>query len=419
MLSTFSLSGEEEQRERRKRESRFCSPFFFFFCLGRRRRKTKRKKPQRLPDLMEKSRGNILPWQTFHLLADALAVECDEVVSNGRLLKAARLFKPDVFIGDQMEACFTVLGERAFRRGGGGGGGPPSVPVPPRVAIHNGPVITPMFDAAGFDLLGRGWGIPSQVASAPTFGAGLVPPFSLRKRVLNLAHFLGMRAHDFFRMRPVSQALHRRHGVPFRGDGRSSKEEVLAARQRDALLVLQGDWALDWPRPMPPATLVAGPVMPGPARPLPKDLADWIEDAKARGERVVYAALGATIMLTPEKSKEIVRALDKAAPRARILVKFSEKDLPEEAERELREELNSVAVVEEQERGKGGGEKGKPQRRGPERLRIVHWAPQNDLLGTPGAVSLYLTHGGISSLSEAAYHGVRVVALPQVRTSFF
>ena len=160
---------------------------------------------------------------------------------------------------------------------------------------------------------------------------------------------------------------------------------------------------------MPPATLVAGPVMPGPAAPLPKDLAAWIDGARAAGEKVVYAALGATFVRDPEKSKEIVRALDQAAPSARLLVKFSASDLPEDAERELREELNS------KEMDAAGKKRGKSDllRRGPERLRIVPWAPQNDLLGTPGAVSLYVTHGGISSLSEAAYHGVPVVALPQ------
>ena len=350
---------------------------------------------------MKKSRGNVLPWQNFHLFAAGLAAECDELVANERLLKAARLSRPDVFLGDLMEACFPVLGERAFR---GDDCGPP----PPRVAIHNGPVITPMFDAAGFDLLGRDWGIPAQIASVPTFGAGLVPPFSLLQRALNLAHFLGNSAHDFFRMRPIVQSLQRRHGVPFRGDGSSSEAEVRAARQRDALLVFQGDWALDWPRPMPPATLVAGPVMPGPAKALPADLAAWIEDAKSANEKVVYVALGATFVLDAEKSKGIVRALDKAAPRARILIKLSERDLPQEAERELREELNGSAGSEG-----GASEKEKLQRRGPERLRIVPWAPQNDILGTPGAVSLYVTHGGISSLSEAAYHGVPVVALPQ------
>jgi len=339
---------------------------------------------------MKLSRGNALPWQNFHLFADGLAAECDEVIANERLLKAARLFKPDVFIGDLMESCFVVLGERAFSSSSSS----PSIPIPPRVAIHNGPVITPMFDAAGFDLLGRGWGIPAQLASVPTFGAGLVPPFSLSKRVLNLAHFLGNSAHDYFRMRPVLHALHRRHGVPFKGDGRSSQREILAAKQRDALLVLQGDWAIDWPRPMPPATLVAGPVMPGPAKPLPEELRNWIEEAQKAKEQIIYTALGSTFQLTPDKSKEIVRALHKAAPRARIMIKLSDLDLPAEAERELREELSPD--------------------RGPQRLLISKWLPQNDLLGAPGgAVSLYLTHGGISSLSEATYHGVPVVALPQ------
>ena len=335
-----------------------------------------------------------------------------------------RLSRPDVFIGDLMEACFPVLGERAFSRekernregGEDASSARPPPPPPPRVALMNGPVITPMFDAAGFSLLGRDWGVSAELGSLGTFGAAMVPPLSLPQRALNLAHFLGNSLHDYFRMRPVVQGLQRRHGVPFRGDGRSSERQVRAARQRDALLVFQGDWAIDWPRPMPPATLVAGPVMPGPAGALPADLAAWLSDARAAGEKVVYAALGATFVLDAERSKGIVLALDRAAPSARLLVKLSEGDLPREAERELREELNSrpaaAAAGTAAEKTAGGGGGG-PRRRGPERLRIVPWAPQNDLLGTPGAVALYVTHGGISSLSEAAYHGVPVVALPQ------
>lgn len=419
---------KEREREGYKRDSwkKVSKKTRSRFLLFVRPSSSSKKKKKRLPALMKKSRGNILPWQNFHLFADGLAAECDELVANERLLKAARLARPDVFVGDLMESCFPVLGERAFRRGAEGGdssnSSSPSAfppPPPPRVAIHNGPVITPMFDAAGFDLVGRDWGVPAQLGSSPTFGAGLSPPLSLPARALNLAHFLGNSAHDFLRMRPIVQALHRRHGVPFRGDGRSSELEVRAAKQRDALLVFQGDWAIDWPRPMPPATLVAGPVMHGPAGPLPADLQAWVEGARTAGEKVVYVALGSTFVLDPEKSKEIVRTLDEVAPSARLLVKFSEKDLPEEAERELREELNNMndnaanaTTAAAAAAGTGQNNLNLP-RRGPERLRVVRWAPQNDLLGTPGAVALYVTHGGISSMSEAAFHGVPVVVIPQ------
>ena len=43
--------------------------------------------------------------------------------------------------------------------------------------------------------------------------------------------------------------------------------------------------------------------------------------------------------------------------------------------------------------------------------RLVKWFPQNDLLANP-AVKLFITHCGISSTFESAFHGVPVVTVP-------
>ena len=46
-----------------------------------------------------------------------------------------------------------------------------------------------------------------------------------------------------------------------------------------------------------------------------------------------------------------------------------------------------------------------------ENVRALAWVPQNDLLGD-GRLAAFVTHGGINSIYEAAYHGVPVAGIP-------
>lgn len=49
----------------------------------------------------------------------------------------------------------------------------------------------------------------------------------------------------------------------------------------------------------------------------------------------------------------------------------------------------------------------------PSSVKIVSWAPQNDVLGHP-AVKLFVTQAGINSLYEAIYHAKPVVSVPLI-----
>lgn len=46
-------------------------------------------------------------------------------------------------------------------------------------------------------------------------------------------------------------------------------------------------------------------------------------------------------------------------------------------------------------------------------IKLVDWAPQNDILGHP-ALKAFVTQAGTNSLYEAAYHGKPIVAVPLI-----
>ena len=47
----------------------------------------------------------------------------------------------------------------------------------------------------------------------------------------------------------------------------------------------------------------------------------------------------------------------------------------------------------------------------PNNVKLVSWMPQNDILGHP-KTRAFVSHGGLNSLQEAAYHGVPVLSAP-------
>ena len=47
----------------------------------------------------------------------------------------------------------------------------------------------------------------------------------------------------------------------------------------------------------------------------------------------------------------------------------------------------------------------------PPNVKLISWLPQQDLLGHP-KTRLFITHAGLSSIEEAVYHGIPVIALP-------
>ncbi|KAM9743411.1 UDP-glucuronosyltransferase 2A2-like isoform 3-T3 [Menidia menidia] len=133
-------------------------------------------------------------------------------------------------------------------------------------------------------------------------------------------------------------------------------------------------WDFEFPRPFLPNFKFVGGIHCRPAKPLPKDMEEFVQSSGDAG--IVVFSLGSMIKnLTTEKANMIATAL--AQIPQKVLWRY-------------------------------GGEK--PETLGPN-TRIFNWIPQNDLLGHP-KTKAFITHGGTNGIYEAIYHGVPMVGIP-------
>ncbi|XP_041643309.1 UDP-glucuronosyltransferase 2A1-like isoform X1 [Cheilinus undulatus] len=133
-------------------------------------------------------------------------------------------------------------------------------------------------------------------------------------------------------------------------------------------------WDFEFPRPFLPNFKFVGGIHCRPAKPLPKDMEEFVQSSGDAG--VVVFTLGSMVKnMTREKGNMIATGL--AQIPQKVLWRYS-------------------------------GEK--PETLGAN-TRIYNWIPQNDLLGHP-KTRAFITHGGTNGIYEAIYHGVPMVGIP-------
>ncbi|XP_047575403.1 UDP-glucuronosyltransferase 2A2 isoform X1 [Lutra lutra] len=133
-------------------------------------------------------------------------------------------------------------------------------------------------------------------------------------------------------------------------------------------------WDFEFPRPYLPNFEFVGGLHCKPAKPLPKEMEEFVQSSGEDG--VVVFSLGSMVKnLTDEKANLIASAL--AQIPQKVLWRYKGK---------------------------------KPATLG-HNTRLYDWIPQNDLLGHP-KTKAFITHGGTNGIYEAIYHGIPMVGLP-------
>ncbi|XP_021485037.1 UDP-glucuronosyltransferase 2A3-like [Meriones unguiculatus] len=133
-------------------------------------------------------------------------------------------------------------------------------------------------------------------------------------------------------------------------------------------------WDFEFPRPYLPNFDFVGGLHCKPAKPLPKEIEEFVQSSGEHG--VVVFSLGSMVKnLTEEKANLIASALSQIPQK--VLWRYSGK---------------------------------KPTTLG-SNTRLFNWIPQNDLLGHP-KTKAFITHGGTNGIYEAIYHGIPMVGIP-------
>ncbi|XP_035293477.1 UDP-glucuronosyltransferase 2B4 isoform X2 [Cricetulus griseus] len=139
-------------------------------------------------------------------------------------------------------------------------------------------------------------------------------------------------------------------------------------------------WDLEFPHPVLPNFDFVGGLHCRPAKPLPKEIEDFVQSSGEHG--VVVFSLGSMVgNLTEERANVIAAGL--AQIPQKVLWRFEGK---------------------------------KPDTLG-SNTRLYKWIPQNDLLGHP-KTRAFITHGGTNGIYEAIYHGIPVVGIPLFADQF-
>ncbi|XP_035308685.1 UDP-glucuronosyltransferase 2B31 isoform X3 [Cricetulus griseus] len=133
-------------------------------------------------------------------------------------------------------------------------------------------------------------------------------------------------------------------------------------------------WDLEFPHPVLPNFDFVGGLHCRPAKPLPKEIEDFVQSSGEHG--VVVFSLGSMVgNLTEERANVIAAGL--AQIPQKVLWRFEGK---------------------------------KPDTLG-SNTRLYKWIPQNDLLGHP-KTRVFITHGGTNGLYEAIFHGIPMIGIP-------
>uniref|UniRef100_A0A2K5UZX6 UDP-glucuronosyltransferase n=1 Tax=Macaca fascicularis TaxID=9541 RepID=A0A2K5UZX6_MACFA len=304
--------------------------------------------------MQEVKRWIELPKDTFWLyfsqmqeimwrFGDIIRNFCKDVVSNKKLMKKLQESRFDVVFADPIFPCSELLAE-----------------------LFNIPLVYSLRFTPGYIFEKHCGGFLFPPSYVPVVMSELSDQMTFMERVKNMIYMLSFDFYfQMYDMKKWDQFYSEVLGRP------TTLSETIGKAD---IWLIRNSWNFQFPHPLLPNVDFVGGLHCKPAKPLPKEMEEFVQSSGENG--VVVFSLGSMISnMSEERANMIASAL--AQIPQKVLWKFDGK---------------------------------KPNTLG-SNTRLYKWLPQNDLLGHP-KTKAFITHGGTNGIYEAIYHGIPMVGIP-------
>ncbi|KAI4572337.1 hypothetical protein MJT46_005405 [Ovis ammon polii x Ovis aries] len=278
-------------------------------------------------------------WEFF----DTALSMCKDAVSNKKLMTKLQESRFDILIADAVGPCGELLAE-----------------------LLKIPFVYSHYSSPGHIIEKNSGRLPFPPSYVPVMFSELSDRMTFMERVKNMFYTLYF---DLF-----FTAYNDKKWNQFYSEVLGRSTTLSETMGKAEMWLIRSYWDFSFPRPRLPNVEFVGGLHCKPAKPLPKEMEEFVQSSGENG--IVVFSLGSMVSNMSEDRAEVIASAFAQIPQ-KVLWRYDGK---------------------------------KPDNLGPN-TRLYKWLPQNDLLGHP-KTKAFITHGGSNGVYEAIYHGIPMVGTP-------
>ncbi|XP_059015986.1 UDP-glucuronosyltransferase 2B31-like [Mustela lutreola] len=275
--------------------------------------------------------------------SDAIQKLCEDVVLNRKLMTKLQESRFDVILADTVGPCGELLAE-----------------------LLRIPLVYSLRFSPGYAFEKQSGGLSFPPSYVPVILSELSDQMTFMERVKNMIYVL------YFDL--WFQTFNEKSWDQFYSEVLGRPTTLSELRGKAQIWLIRTYWDIEFPRPLLPNFEFVGGLHCKPAKPLPKEMEEFVQSSGENG--IVVFTLGSMITNLPEEKANVIASALAQIPQ-KVLWRFAGK---------------------------------KPDNLGTN-TRLYDWIPQNDLLGHP-KTKAFVTHGGTNGIYEAIHHGIPMVGIP-------